>query len=567
MKRGETPIRGIIVKKTIIRIIIVGCIGLTAPAYSQSPSDLALHRRAIFTSPYAEKLTKSFTKTNWGTPLFINGRFSILQYVTFNPYEEIISTATFHIDQPWNRMVYEEYPKSWIRAYGTHGNGDGQFLWPRSLDAQSFCDPWLRGTYYRIYIADTENRRIVYMKYHYSDESLVWDHTITNDNLILPIDLNINNNGTFVYRYDDYIWVLDACQIKLFNGYDELMYSYGTKGCSGGIGEFCSPTAVVCGRSYIPEDSTDDPNSDNRYIYVADPGNNRIVWLERELASLDVNWCGSVSTTGSHIIDLEVDNFGQVWAADRDNGRLIKYTYDLFPLCTYGTTGAGEHQFFCPLGVSNPGGYWGCGNIMVTESWSDTSGIQYFDVGTDILDLSVSSSDNLHWHYVRYLLIDPSKVTVKIYSEPSHQLIKTVREGSELSGQSLYIWDGSDETGQMVPTGTYSVTVFDTSLYWNLESQQPGYTVQRSTDLFYHSLNPYSGYIPGDVNADSSITVGDAVYLISYIFRDGPAPQPFVCVGDVNGDGRLNMGDAVYLISYIFRGGAVPKDGCESWPE
>jgi hypothetical protein len=61
----------------------------------------------------------------------------------------------------------------------------------------------------------------------------------------------------------------------------------------------------------------------------------------------------------------------------------------------------------------------------------------------------------------------------------------------------------------------------------------------------------------GDANGDGQTNVGDAVFLVSYIFRSGPPPQPLTA-GDFNGDGNVNIGDAVYLISYIFRGGPHP---------
>ena len=68
-------------------------------------------------------------------------------------------------------------------------------------------------------------------------------------------------------------------------------------------------------------------------------------------------------------------------------------------------------------------------------------------------------------------------------------------------------------------------------------------------------------YLCGDANGDASANVGDAVFLISYIFKGGAAPNP-LCVGDANGDGATNVGDAVYLISYIFKGGAPPAGSC-----
>jgi hypothetical protein len=71
---------------------------------------------------------------------------------------------------------------------------------------------------------------------------------------------------------------------------------------------------------------------------------------------------------------------------------------------------------------------------------------------------------------------------------------------------------------------------------------------------------------PGDANNDGDVNVGDAVYMIAYIFTSGPMP-PCQAEGDPNGDCVLNVGDAVYLINYIFRGGDPPisEDMCE-WP-
>jgi hypothetical protein len=62
----------------------------------------------------------------------------------------------------------------------------------------------------------------------------------------------------------------------------------------------------------------------------------------------------------------------------------------------------------------------------------------------------------------------------------------------------------------------------------------------------------------GDVNASGAVEVGDVVYLINYLFRDGPYP-PNLEIGDVNCDEAVNGGDVVFLISYLFRGGPEPS--------
>jgi len=64
-------------------------------------------------------------------------------------------------------------------------------------------------------------------------------------------------------------------------------------------------------------------------------------------------------------------------------------------------------------------------------------------------------------------------------------------------------------------------------------------------------------YICGDANGDRLINVGDAVFVINFVFRSGPTPAPLEA-GDANCDGSVNVGDAVYLVNYVFRSGPPP---------
>jgi len=65
------------------------------------------------------------------------------------------------------------------------------------------------------------------------------------------------------------------------------------------------------------------------------------------------------------------------------------------------------------------------------------------------------------------------------------------------------------------------------------------------------------GYICGDANGDGSPDVADAVYMINYVFKNGPAPDP-AASGDANADGELNIADGVYMINFVFKGGPEP---------
>lgn len=67
------------------------------------------------------------------------------------------------------------------------------------------------------------------------------------------------------------------------------------------------------------------------------------------------------------------------------------------------------------------------------------------------------------------------------------------------------------------------------------------------------------GVVDGDANGDLNVNLADVVYIINYIFKGGPEPDP-LSVADANCDGAVNLADAVYLVAYIFRGG--PPPGC-----
>ena len=61
----------------------------------------------------------------------------------------------------------------------------------------------------------------------------------------------------------------------------------------------------------------------------------------------------------------------------------------------------------------------------------------------------------------------------------------------------------------------------------------------------------------GDTNEDSLVDLGDVVYLLSYLYRNGAPPSP-IAVGDVNVDSVIDIADVVYLLNYLFKDGPDP---------
>ncbi len=65
-------------------------------------------------------------------------------------------------------------------------------------------------------------------------------------------------------------------------------------------------------------------------------------------------------------------------------------------------------------------------------------------------------------------------------------------------------------------------------------------------------------YLPGDATQDGKVDVADVVYLINYLYKNGPIPLP-QDAADANCDGSIDIGDVIYLINYLFKGGPAPS--------
>jgi len=62
----------------------------------------------------------------------------------------------------------------------------------------------------------------------------------------------------------------------------------------------------------------------------------------------------------------------------------------------------------------------------------------------------------------------------------------------------------------------------------------------------------------GDANANGTVDLGDAIYILNYLFRSGTNPCPMEA-GDVNCTGLVDLGDAIFLLNYLFKGGEAPS--------
>ncbi len=63
---------------------------------------------------------------------------------------------------------------------------------------------------------------------------------------------------------------------------------------------------------------------------------------------------------------------------------------------------------------------------------------------------------------------------------------------------------------------------------------------------------------PGDAACNGGITLSDVIFLVNYIFKQGPLPCCKV-LGDANCSGGITLSDIIFLVNYIFKSGQAPQ--------
>jgi hypothetical protein len=135
--------------------------------------------------------------------------------------------------------------------------------------------------------------------------------------------------------------------------------------------------------------------------------------------------------------------------------------------------------------------------------------------------------------------------------------------GNSLS-QSTYLGGTEDEEGREVAVdddGSVYLTGWTNSADFPTQNAFDNTFGESGFDAYVTKFDIQLDYLCGDADGNSIVNISDVVYLISYIFGGGPAPDPLLS-GDADCNEIVNISDAVYLIAYIFGGGPEPCAAC-----
>jgi len=237
-------------------------------------------------------------------------------------------------------------------------------------------------------------------------------------------------------------------------------------------------------------------------------------------------------------------------------------------------------QFYVTIMVSGPYGADTLVNHEYIKVWDDS--VWLTDVVSGPVE-EVSLNVLLSWSGGPYGMDSLVRADIPLQYDVDLLKVDTMIVGGDFMDWASTFW-WNDSSGEMSisvdregrsakPEGIYHVAEIELRVqncvppettYIDVLSGLPqdlGLLDQNSVSIlpdFNRGIVQIFGFACGDCNADGRVTVADATYTVSHIYRAGPAPSGS---GDVNMDGHVTVADVIYTCSYIYREGPSPCAG------
>ncbi|MFQ6032275.1 MAG: dockerin type I domain-containing protein, partial [Candidatus Zixiibacteriota bacterium] len=446
------------------------------------------------------RMNMTMSQQLWGFPHAAIRPFGILADVQETPGGEDFTYEFLFITDAMGNNIVATDQDEWLADFGEWGSGIGQFAGPHGI-----CSKGVSGGGGKYMVADMFNNRVITYYYEKGWDDPSWDYTLTH-NFNWPIDVDQKSVDQTQQPPEEveYIAVVDHRNHRLvfFHGwpapigFDRAYGEYGS-----GVGQFIYPTSVCFGRDPETGWQTND-------LFLTDDGNDRLVWLYLQDIGVDtVFWEVTYQfPVDAELTSVEVDNKGLVYVVDRHNAKVYKFapleSYDFLLLGIWGEKGTADgqlynpnvltvaHARYCPypnpcIPHPNPPG-----DVFVSESWGDSTGVRRFVIASDVVNLSATyvpynedtGEGNLIW-YTYYLTDFADDVTEQVFR--GGDVCTTYNRGSLNWGSQGGDWNvGGHPHGE-----TYTVKITATSIY------DPTIVVEKTVDVYVDTITTHNPII------------------------------------------------------------------------
>lgn len=199
-------------------------------------------------------------------------------------------------------------------------------------------------------------------------------------------------------------------------------------------------------------------------------------------------------------------------------------------------------------------------DVLITAAAGNNATDSNFDFpfpASRVSCLAVAALDSMN------LLADFSNYGTKIdFCAPGTGILSTFLESD------FAWWDGTSFSTPFV--SGQAALIFDVNPYLtgpdvrnimsktaiNIDQVNPGYEGLLGNGLIDIGTSIAAARLTlmGDYDNSGYINILDVVYLINYIYKEGPAPIPLISA-DINCSGTIDILDVVYLINFIYKDG------------
>ncbi|MBU0893841.1 MAG: hypothetical protein KKF48_03395 [Nanoarchaeota archaeon] len=210
--------------------------------------------------------------------------------------------------------------------------------------------------------------------------------------------------------------------------------------------------------------------------------------------------------------------------------------------------------------------------LIKAEYPNDPSGLKTFDyVYKNILGdrdyLTISNTGTTTYDY------DSLTGRLASYDSPSSNVILeydsngNIVSSTQNSIESVFSYDSLNRMVYSNVKGIETNYIYDHSnmrVKKKTPTETTFYLYQGGNVIYEESIkiSQTPTLLCGDANNDDAVNIFDTTYLISYLYKGGPAPacDNYTDCADTNGDGIVNLFDVTYLISYLYKGGPAPVE-------